>query len=116
MALLLTQAMIAAAFADGQLDKEEREAILGRINQAGIGPEEKAFLAQEFLDPPRLDTLLLEVNSPEVAEQFYLATILAIAVDTDAERQYVATLAARLGLTPETVARLEQIRASVQRQ
>lgn len=112
VALLLTRAMIAAAFADGQLDKEEREAILGRMNQTGIGPEEKAFLVQELLDPPHLDALLPEVNSPAVAEQFYLATILAIRVDTDAERQYVATLAARLGLTPETVARLNQIRAS----
>ncbi len=104
--LLLVRAMIAAAYADGQLDAGERDAIVGRLADAGLGQEERAFLANELLTPPPLEMLLKDVNRPELAEAFYAASLLAIRVDTEAERQYLSFLAARLGLPPETVARL----------
>ncbi len=111
-ALLLVRAMIAAAYADGQFDADERRHVLERLAQAGLGAEERAALAEELLVPPDLDTLLARVNRPDLAEAFYAASRFAIAVDTEVERAYMATLAQRLGLAPETVARLEAQAAS----
>ncbi len=111
-ALLLVRAMIAAAWADGQFDADERRQVLDRLAQAGLGADERAALAEELLSPPDLGALLARVDRPELAEAFYMASRLAIRVDTDVERAYMASLAQRLGLAPETVARIEAQAAS----
>jgi uncharacterized membrane protein YebE (DUF533 family) len=45
-------------------------------------------------------------RSPQLAEQIYEVSCLAIDVDTDAERRYLQTLGQTLGLSPGTVATL----------
>jgi uncharacterized membrane protein YebE (DUF533 family) len=105
-AVLLVRAMIAAAYADGQLDAEERRTIVDRLSAAGLAADERAFVAQELLSPASIDDLVAQARSPELAEQVYAASLLAIRVDTDAERQYLADLAARLALDAQTVERI----------
>ena len=46
--------------------------------------------------------------SPELAVQVYAASLLAIEVDTAAERAYLRDLAARLGLDASAVAHVHQ--------
>ena len=49
---------------------------------------------------------VLEVDTPQLAEQFYLVSLLATRADTAAEREYLKGLAERLALDPAAVQRL----------
>jgi uncharacterized membrane protein YebE (DUF533 family) len=110
-AVILIQAMIAAANADGVIDQAERDNILKRLKAVDLSPEEHAFVVQELLSPADLETIVGNVNRPELARQVYTVSLMAIEVDTEKERQYMNTLASRLGLDESTV---EQIRRSLE--
>ena len=58
--------------------------------------------------PVDMDALVNSADSPEVAAEIYLASRLAIDVDTAAEKSYLAMLAARLNLPSELVAELHR--------
>ena len=110
-AVILIQAMIAAANADGVIDQAERDNILKRLQAVDLSPEEHAFVVQELLSPAELETIVGNVNRPELARQVYTVSLMAIEVDTEKERQYMSTLASRLGLDEPTV---EQIQRSLE--
>lgn len=98
-AVLLIRAMIAAASADGVIDQVERQRILEKYRGANLSPEEQNFLAGELLCPAGVEQLTAEAHSVETARRIYAVSLLAITVDTDAERAYLQTLAERLGLS-----------------
>jgi len=104
-ALLLIRAMIAAANADHAVDDVERHAILGKVTASGLGAEEHSLIEQELSNPLDLHTLVGQVKSPEMAEQVYAASVLAVEVNSDAERNYLQRLAAALKLDAATVAK-----------
>src|SRR5262245_3038612 len=104
-ALLLIRAMIAAANADHVVDDVERQTIVQKVTASGLGVEEQGFIEQELSNPLDLRSLANQVKSPEMAEQIYAASILALEVDSDAERNYLVRLAAALKLDPATVKR-----------
>ena len=106
-ALLLVRAMIAAANADHDLDDEERGRILQALEDARASDEDKAYLRRELEEPIDLATLAAAATTPELASQVYLASCLAIDIDTRAERNYLDRLAGRLGLEPERARELE---------
>ena len=106
-ALLLVRAMIAAANADHELDDDERGRILRALEEAEASEEDKGFLRQELEEPVDLATLAGGATTPELASQVYLASCLAIDIDTRAERSYLDRLARRLGLEPERARELE---------
>ncbi|MDX2452364.1 tellurite resistance TerB family protein [Desulfosarcina sp.] len=110
-AVILIQAMIAAANADGVIDQAERDNILKRLQAVDLSPEEHAFVVQELLSPADLETIVGNVNRPELARQVYTVSLMAIEVDTEKERRYMSTLASRLGLDESTV---EQIQRSLE--
>lgn len=105
-ALLLVRAMIAAAAADGVIDASERKTILAQLMTSDATDEERAFLEDELASPPDVHELLAAVEGPEMSEQFYAASLLAIDVDTQAERDYLAEVAQKLSLDTATVTRL----------
>ena len=107
-AVLLIRAMIAAANADGVIDETEREAILGRLRTVDLSPEEQAFITQELFSPADLETIVRNVNSAELARQVYAVSLMAIEVDTEKERQYMDTLADRLGLDQAAVGEINR--------
>lgn len=105
-AALLVRAMAAAAWADGAVDEEERAAMRDRLATSGLSEEEQAHFFAELATPPRLGELIPKVDTPQLAEQFYLVSLLATRADTAAEREYLKGLAGRLALDPATVQRL----------
>jgi uncharacterized membrane protein YebE (DUF533 family) len=105
-ALLLVRAMIAAAAADGVVDEEERAAVLDRLARAGLTDEERTLVERELTAPPSRETVVAGVTSPELAEQVYIVSLLAIRVDNEAERSYLPALAKDLALPGETTDRL----------
>lgn len=108
LGMTLVRAMIAAARADGKLDPQEMQAIVSRIEESDLSAEEKGVLVNELSRPLSLDDLVQSVASPQEAAEVYVASLLAIEVDTAAEKAYLAMLAARLGLEDGLVEELHR--------
>lgn len=96
----LVRAMIAAAAADGLIDAEERAAILQRALEAGLSPQTQQFLLREMDAPASLEAIVAATRA-ELRAETYAAALIAISIDTDAERAYLDHLAARLQLSAE---------------
>jgi uncharacterized membrane protein YebE (DUF533 family) len=99
--------MAAAASADGIVDGEERKSIFARLHAAGLSEEEKIFVAGELSSPPPLEDILAGVQTRELARQVYAVSLLAVTVDTEAERDYLAELRRRLDLDESEVKSIE---------
>ena len=94
-AKLMIRAMIQAAKSDGEIDAEERQNILDHLGDAT--DEEIAFVQAE-LDAPVDVAALAAAAGDATKAQVYSAALMAITVDTEAEKQYLAQLASALGL------------------
>lgn len=97
-AVLLIRAMIAAANADGVIDEEERNRILKKLETMDLSDQEHSFIVKELLSPARLEDIVAQIKSPKMARMVYMVSLLAIEVDTDAERAYMETLARQSSL------------------
>ncbi len=106
VALLTLKAMINAAKADGQIDDRELQRIVGELKEDGVTSEEQQFVMEEMRKPLDLEGIARAATNPQVAAQLYAASLLAIEVDTDAERRYLQQLAASMGLDDEVVRHL----------
>jgi uncharacterized membrane protein YebE (DUF533 family) len=107
-ATLVLTAMVEAAKADGEIDETELETIIGRLTEAGIDEEGKRWLMDEIRRPAEPERLLAAAYDPRLAAEVYAAALLAIEVDTPAERRWLAQLAQGLGLDPTTVRSLHR--------
>jgi uncharacterized membrane protein YebE (DUF533 family) len=104
-AMLMIRAMVTAK-ADGEIDPQEQQKILGRLEEAGADPEAQAFVRDELARPADLQTIVSAVDSPHTAIEAYAASLFAIDVDTPAEAAYMRQLAQGLGLNPTLVQEL----------
>lgn len=111
LGLALVQAMIAAAKADGHIDQVEQQRIFGELNKLELDAQSKALVLEELAKPLDIDAIVKLGVTPEVAAEIYTASVLAVDVDTPAERAYLQMLAARLNLAPALVG---QIHATVE--
>lgn len=111
-ALSIIIAMIAAAKADGHVDDEERQKILGKLSENGLTAEEQAFFDRELAAPLDFNRVVALATSQEHSIQLYAASLLAIKADQPAERGYLDMLAARLGIEPGLKVAIEQTVAS----
>lgn len=103
------RAMIMAAKADGRIDQSEMDTLLGRMGGDAVTPEDRAFVQAEMAKPVDPESLAAEVSRPEVATEVYLAALLAITVDTEAEKDFLRRLGGALGLEPGVTARLHRM-------
>jgi len=99
--------MINAAKADGRIDEKEMERLVGKLREDGITDEEQRFVMEEMRKPVDTDALVRAVPNEQVAAQIYTASLMAINVDTDAERRYMQELASKLGLNRQVVSYLQ---------
>lgn len=107
-ALLIIRAMINAAKADGQIDDDERARILDKLSDAGADEEERAFILAEMQKSMETEAIVAGVSDPATALEVYSASLLAIKVDTPAERGYLQSLAQALKLDRGTVASIHE--------
>jgi uncharacterized membrane protein YebE (DUF533 family) len=108
-AIVLT-AMINAAKADGQIDRGEIQRIVGKLKETGMAEEGQQYVMAEMQKP--IDTFALVAAAkgrPALAAQIYAASLLAIEVDTPAEKKYLDQLAVGLGLQPEVAQRIHNM-------
>lgn len=102
----LISAMIAAAKADGHIDATEQQAIFNKIGELDFDNDTKAFLFDQLNNPASIDNLVAAATTQEQAMEIYVASLMAIDVDTAAEKAYLAMLAARLKLEDDLVAQI----------
>ena len=77
--------MIASARSDGRLDGKESQAIFERIESLPLAPDDKSLLIEEMGHPVDMDAIVNSAKTPEIAAEVYIASIMAIDVDTVAE-------------------------------
>jgi uncharacterized membrane protein YebE (DUF533 family) len=106
-AQLYIRTMIAAAAADGRIDDAEQAKIIGGLKQAGLDAEAEEFLANALNNPISPQELAGAVSSPEEAIQVYTAARMAIEPDTRGEQQFLASLAAALGIDNKLAAHID---------
>jgi uncharacterized membrane protein YebE (DUF533 family) len=110
-ALLMIQAMIAAANADHEIDAEERDRIARTMAESGLDPAERQLLDAQLERPLDLATLVAKATTPALRRDVYLASEMAISADTKAEQNYLARLARQLGLSDDELKELRKILA-----
>lgn len=96
-AMHLLRAMVCAANADGLIDADERQRILGSARDAGLDAEDIDTLEGELAAPLTVAQLVARTR-PAQREQVYVASVIAIGRDTEIEVRYLDDLAQRLGL------------------
>jgi uncharacterized membrane protein YebE (DUF533 family) len=101
--------MINAAKADGEIDADEIQRILGKLEEAGADSDARDFVINEMNKPMDLSSIVAAAKGrPQLAAQIYAASLLAIEVDTPAERHYMQQLADNLDLPPEIASHIEK--------
>jgi uncharacterized membrane protein YebE (DUF533 family) len=105
---VLVKAMVGATQADGVIDEDEQQRLAGRLDQLGVGSNDRRALVQQLTTPVDPREIVDAATSPEMGLQIYAASVLAVAVDTPAERSYLDGLAKALGIEPGLKAQVEQ--------
>ena len=107
---LVLKAMINAAKSDGQIDEEEIQRIVGKLQEVGADAEDQRYVLTQMQKPLETEKLISAARGqPELAAQIYAASLMAIEVDTSAEKAYLGKLASGLGLNAEVTRRIEQM-------
>jgi uncharacterized membrane protein YebE (DUF533 family) len=101
------RAMIAAAAADGRIDADEQQRILGGLRQAGLDDAAHQFLAAEITSPATVAELASGISSPEEALQVYTAARVAVDPDAAQEHAFLSALAEALGIDDEVAAQVD---------
>jgi uncharacterized membrane protein YebE (DUF533 family) len=97
-ALLLTQAMVAAARADGVTDAAERAAIARQLDAAGLSEAEREHVLAGFDNPPTPKALAQQAADPMLRAQLYAACVAAMGQINPAERLWLDRLGVALKL------------------
>jgi len=104
------KAMINAAKADGKIDEGEAHRIVGKLQEAGADAEGQRYVLELMRHPMETEALISAAEGhPNLAAELYAASLMAIEVDTSAEKAYLGKLASGLGLTPEVTRRIEEM-------
>ncbi len=104
--LLLVRAMIAAAAADGHMDRDEQRRIFEQTQRLELAAEEKAMLFDELRQPLDQQELVAQVSNAETAVEVYAASLIAIDQTRPQGQTYLRSLASALGLPPALVSSL----------
>ncbi|MBK1716293.1 tellurite resistance TerB family protein [Thiocystis violacea] len=107
-ARLILKGMINIAKSDGQVTLDEIQRIAGRSEAAGLGAEEQAWLMAELRGSLDLNAFIAEIPNQEIAAEVYAASLLAVEVDTQEERDYLRRFAEGTGLHPMVVQHIHQ--------
>ncbi len=107
-ARLILKGMINAAKSDGQISPQEMQHIVGKLQESGAERQLQQWVMDQMTRPLDVQAFAAEIPNQQVAAQVYAASLLAIEVDTDAERQYLEQFAREVGLHPLVVGQIHQ--------
>ncbi|QVW25510.1 DUF533 domain-containing protein [Pseudomonas hormoni] len=102
------RALIAAAKADGRIDDAEKHMISTEIGRHTDDPELQQWLDDEVARPLDAADVAQSATDPAIAAEMYLASVMLVDDQQDAERTYLDELAAALQIDPDLQVHLEQ--------
>lgn len=106
-------AMIGAAKADGHIGPEERQLLETELGKLGDASD-RNWLEAELSKPVDPVAVAAAAQTPEMAAEMYLASLLVVDEESYMERAYLDELARQLKLPADLKAQLEtQVRAAV---
>ncbi len=94
------QALVAAAKSDGHIDERERALIEGEFTRLGTDRELQHWLHAELNRPLDPAEVARAAQTPEMAAEMYLASVMMIDQENFMERAYLDELARQLRLDP----------------
>ncbi len=106
-AILLLRTMIAASATDGEVDRDERKAIIDNLKQLGLDADAMSFIEDEFNNPATVAELAGDTPNDKVAAQVYTAARITIHPDTRDEVYFLQSLAEALKLPAGLVANID---------
>ncbi len=101
-------AMIGAAKADGHIGPAETKFLEQEMTKLSGDASDRRWLHEELTRPLDPRAVARTSNTPEMAAEMYLASLLVVDEETFMERAYLDQLAKELKLDPELKAKLEQ--------
>ena len=105
--IALIKAMIAAANADGHIDREEQKAVFDAVNRMQLEAEDKALIFDLLQNPSSIHEVAALSTSIEQASEIYLVSRMAIDPDHPSEKAYLADLVTLLKLPEGLVDHLD---------
>lgn len=106
-ALLVLEAMVQAARADGHIDAQERAAVHGIMEHLFPGTDVATYMDGLLDSPLNPEALACRVANPEQGRDLYTLSSMVIVSDTSMERAYLNALAESLGLSAAEKAQLD---------
>ena len=104
----ILRALIAAAKADGRIDKQEETLIYAEIKRHTSDPQLQQWLDEEVSKPLDAAQVAQSAQDPAMAAEMYLASVMLVDDQQDAERAYLDELAGALQIDPTLQVHLEQ--------
>jgi uncharacterized membrane protein YebE (DUF533 family) len=104
----ILSALIAAAKADGRIDKQEEQLIYAEIKRHTNDPQLQQWLDEEVSKPLDAADVAQSAQDPAMAAEMYLASVMLVDDQQDAERAYLDELAGALQIDPTLQVHLEQ--------
>lgn len=104
----ILRALIAAAKADGRFDDAEKAMINKQIASHTDDPQLQQWLDDEVAKPLDANEVAQSATDPGMAAEMYLASVMLVDDQQEAERRYLDELAAALRIEPDLQVRLEQ--------
>ncbi|WP_060485865.1 tellurite resistance TerB family protein [Pseudomonas sp. NBRC 111123] len=104
----ILRALIAAAKADGRIDEQEEQLIYAQIKRQTNDPQLQQWLDEEVSKPLDAGEVARSAKDPAMAAEMYLASVMLVDDQQDAERAYLDELASALQIDPTLQVHLEQ--------
>ncbi|HEY9270546.1 tellurite resistance TerB family protein, partial [Achromobacter sp.] len=101
-------AMIGAAKADGHIGPEERTLLETELSKLSSDAQDRRWLEAELSRPLDPSVIAQAAQTPEMAAEMYLASLLVVDEESYMERAYLDELARQLKLQPGLKEQLEQ--------
>ncbi|WP_447593179.1 tellurite resistance TerB family protein [Aquipseudomonas campi] len=113
----ILRALVAAAKADGHVDAREKQLLEEQLGQLAGDPQLSRWLEAELNKPLDPAEVARAANTPEMAAEMYIASVLMVDEEHFMERAYLEELARQLKLEPSLKAELEaQVRQELSAQ
>ena len=108
-------AMITAAKADGHIGPDEKAMIEAEVQRLSPNEADRRWIHEELEKPADPTAVAALAQSPEMAAEIYLASLLVTEQDSFMERAYLDELARALQLDPSLKADLETTAAQAEK-